>query len=186
MRHIWLTVLLAASMAAGPTVRAEMYKYRDAQGNICYTDNLAQIPEHQRPNAHSMEAISADEVSAEEKANLEEPDAGDQAESEAPDEMVVNDETIAALSERKKELDGEFSALMAEKYAILQEKQKLDGLAGRDVKARQAYEGKVTDLNNRIADYKTRHDAFKKECERVKQAVEPASPEKEDAETVIE
>jgi hypothetical protein len=70
---------------------------------------------------------------------------------------------------------------MAEKYTLLKEKQKLDGLAGRDVEARQAYEGKVADLNNRIADYATRRDAFQKACDRVEQALEPTSPEGEEA-----
>lgn len=186
MRVVWIGLVFGVLMLSGLLpAKAEMYKYRDAQGNVCYTDNLAQIPEDQRPNAHTMEAISDDETAQEkEKPNELKPDrqveSGDQA------DMVVDEETIAALNARKKELDSEFSGLMAEKYALLKEKEKLTGLAGRDVKARQAYEGKVTDLNNRIADYKVRRDAFQKEGEQVKETLAPSSPEDEGAEILIE
>ena len=170
----------------GSTVQAEMYKYRDAQGNVCFTDNLAQIPVDQRPIAHVLKTVGADDdAAAQKEGDAEALIADDQADTSTPTEMVVDAETVTALNDRKKELDGEFSGLMSEKYALLKEKERLSGLAGRDVKARQAYESKVTDLNNRIADYKMRRDAFQKECEQVKQALEPSSPE-EQAETSIE
>ena len=173
---ISLAVVLALVLAgAVAPAQSEMYKYRDAQGNVCYTDNLAQIPSDQRPGALTLETIGAEDT-AEKKEDDQEPEAADPDDSLVSDEVIVDEETIAALNDRKKELDEEFSGLMAEKYALLQEKQKLDGLAGRDVKARQAYEGKVTDLNNRIADFASRRDAFQKECDRVKQVLESNSP----------
>ncbi len=173
---ISLVVVLALMLAGAiAPARSEMYKYRDAQGNVCYTDNLAQIPTDQRPGALTMETIGAGDA-AKKQEDVQESDALDSDDALAPDEAVVDEETIVGLNTRKTELDDEFSGLMAEKYALLKEKQKLDGLAGRDVKARQAYEGKVADLNNRIADYATRRDAFQKECDRVKQVLEPTSP----------
>ena len=186
MRHILLAVILGFMMLWGSTLQAEMYKYRDAQGNVCFTDNIAMVPEDQRPNAHAMDTISADESSTPSKEEITaESNAGDQAGADDAEDLVVDEETIAALNDRKKELDSEFSELMAEKYALLQEREKLTGLAGRDVEARKAYEGKVTDLNNRIAEYKTRRDAFQKECDQVKKVLEPPKPE-EDANTLIE
>jgi hypothetical protein len=163
-----------------------MYKYRDAQGITRYTDNLAQIPEDQRPKAQTLETIETEEaVPASADPNTVEMDSSvNQDGTQA--EVVVDEETIAALNLRKKELDAEFSGLMAEKYKLLQEKEKLSGLAGRDVEARESYESRVADLNNRIADYKTRQDAFQKESERVKKALEPPSPEDGDAETAAE
>ena len=174
MRYIWLTVVLVSVAVVGPRAKAEMYKYRDTQGNVHYTDNLAQIPEDQRPWALTMETISADDATVEKEENTKKAHAGDLVEPQGADEMV-DDETITALNTRKKELDDEFSGLMAQKYALLEEKQRLDGLAGRDVEARQAYEGKVAELNQRIADYATRRDAFQEEVDRVKQALEPGS-----------
>ncbi len=186
MRYILLAVMLGSMMTWGSTLQAEMYKYRDAQGNVCFTDNIALVPEDQRPTAHSMETISTDDASDPSKEEITaEPDTGDQADADDAEELIVNEETIDALNDRKQELDSEFSALMAEKYALLQEKDKLAGLAGRNVEARKAYEGKVTDLNNRIADYQARRDAFQKECDQVKKVLEPPMPE-EDTEAPIE
>ncbi len=176
MRYIWLTVVLLSVAVVGPWAKAEMYKYRDTQGNVHYTDNLAQIPEDQRPRALTMETVSADDATIEKEENTTKAHAGDLVEPQGEDAVVFDDETIAALNTRKKALDDEFSGLMANKYALLEEKQRLDGLAGRDVEARQAYEGKVAELNQRIADYATRRDAFQKEVDRVKQALEPGSP----------
>ncbi len=190
MRYLLVAVVLGFMVLLGSSVQAEMYKYRDARGNVCYTDNLAQIPENQRPTAHTMQAINTDDTAAQKKESAEElnaghQDAGHQDESNDPEDLIVDAETIAALNDRKKELDSEFSGLMSEKYALLKEKERLSGLAGRNVKAREAYEGKVADLNNRIADYKVRRDAFQQECKQVKQTLEPSSP-KEEAETSIE
>ena len=186
MRSRVIGMLLAIVAAGVLPVQAEMYKYRDAQGNTCYTDNLAQIPEDQRPKAQALETIDADAAvqATVDKNALELENSFDQDETQT--DMVVDEETISALNLRKKELDAEFSGLMAEKYKLLQEKEKLSGLAGRDVEARESYEGKVADLNNRIADYKTRRDAFQNECEVVKKALKPSSPEDEDAEILAE
>ncbi len=177
MRYVLLVAVMVGLAVTGSLVEAEMYKYRDAQGNVRYTDNLAQIPEDQRPQALTMETVESVDTTADEDPNANQADTRDPGDSQGSDEVVVDDETIAALNARKKELDDEFSGLMAEKYVLLQEKQKLDSLAGRDVEARQAYEGKVTDLNHRIADYATRRDAFQKEVDRVKQTLEQTSPE---------
>ncbi len=185
MRYLLVAVMLGFVVLLGSSVQAEMYKYRDARGNVCYTDNLAQIPENQRPTAHTMQAINTDGAAAQKKESAEELNAGHQDESDDPEDLIIDAETIAALNDRKKELDSEFSGLMSEKYTLLKEKERLSGLAGRDVKAREAYEGKVADLNNRIADYKVRRDAFQQECKQVKQTLEPSSPE-EKAETSIE
>lgn len=187
MRSKAIGMLLVIFVSGVLPVQGEMYKYRDAQGNTCYTDNLALIPEDQRPEAQALETIDADEAvvqSAVDKNAAVLDNSVDQDETQS--DMVVDEETISALNLRKKELDAEFSGLMTEKYKLLQEKEKLSGLAGRDVEARESYEGKVTDLNNRIADYKTRRDAFQKECELVKKALKPSSPENGDSEIVAE
>ncbi len=182
MRYISVTAILGFLVLLGSAAQAEMYKYRDAQGNVCFTDNLAQIPVDQRPNAHTMQMVGAeDDAAAPQEESAKGLIADDAAESDEPAEMVVTEETIAALNDRKKELDRELSSLMTEKYALLKEKDKLSGLAGRDVKARKAYESKVTELNKRIADFKMRRDAFQKECEQVKQVLEPPAPEAEAA-----
>jgi predicted nucleic acid-binding Zn-ribbon protein len=61
---------------------------------------------------------------------------------------------------------------MEEKYTLLQEKAKLETLAGRDTVAVAEYDKKVEALNRKIADYQKRRDAFQEEAEAVKKAVE--------------
>lgn len=170
-------LLLLACLPAA----AEYYKYRDAEGNIRYTDDWADVPEDQRPTAEiredatdtaTPETPAQDDPSS--AANTaQEGDAPEQGEGEetAP---VVDEAAIEALNARKEALDREQAELMEAKSRLLEEKASLDGLAGRDVEARQAYEEKVEALNRKIADYQKRQEAFQEEAEAVKEAVEKA------------
>ena len=170
MRFKWLLAPLAtvAILSVLPA-QAELYKYRDAQGHVCFTDNLAEVPKDQRPYIQALEEVSAPPVATSTEARAVAEDKP-QASTDQPD-GEVNEETIAALNSRKQELDQEFSGLMDDKYKLLKEKHNLDGLAGRDVEARKAYEDKVQALNQRIADYQIRRNAFQKEAEQVKQSL---------------
>lgn len=169
MRFKWLVATLVLVILNVVPAHAELYKYRDAQGHVCYTDNLAEVPKDQRPHIQSLEEVPVTPAARtlEARAVVE-----DQPQASAdPSDGVVNEETIAALNLRKQELDKEFAELMDEKYKLLKEKHQLDGLAGRDVEARRAYEDKVTALNERIADYQVRRNAFQKKAEQVKQSL---------------
>ena len=167
----WLLATLALVILNVVPAYAELYKYRDAQGHVCYTDNLAEVPKDQRPHIQALEEVAAtpSATTIEARAVVEDkPQA-----SADPSDGVVSEETIAALNSSKQELDQEFSGLMDAKYKLLKEKHQLDGLAGRDVDARRAYEDKVKALNERIADYQIRRNAFQKKAEQVKQSLNP-------------
>lgn len=179
MRYLCLGLIFGFLVAVNgpPPAQAEMYKYRDQEGNLRFTDNLAQIPEDQRPQAETLEEIEPDKAAAPKTSDGD--DAARKTES-APDDdpaadIAVDQALLDELNQRKKELDSEFAGLMSEKYALLQEKERLTGLASRDVEARGAYERKVADLNDRIDDYKQRRDAYEEECAQVKAALEPPS-----------
>ena len=184
MRHLLRGLLFSMVVLAVIPGQAEIYKYRDAQGNISFTDDWAQVPPDQRPQAEFLQAVGDNE--AERPASPEvKPSDPPQVETQVdpdrePADMAVSEEAIASLNARKNELDSEFAGLMTEKYGLLQEKEKLAGLAGRDVEAREAYEEKVLDLNRRIADYKMRRDAFQTEAEQVTKALTPIAPDEDD------
>jgi len=158
---------------------AEYYKYRDAQGNIRFTDNLADVPESQRPSAKTFEEVSgetpeegpntsAQDNNSSQKNSSEEQDGIEEAEEPAP---AVDEATIEALNARKEDLDREQAELMESKRKLQEEKTGLQSLAGRDVKARQAYEDKVKALNSKIADYQKRLKQFQKDADAVKEAL---------------
>jgi chromosome segregation ATPase len=161
-----LAVLLLMGFGYSPA-NADIYKYRDAQGFIRYTYDLAEVPEDQRPQIQTYEESSAgSETSPQESGETAE-------ELDKPDEeIIVDEETIEELNQRKKELDEEFAGLMEEKYTLLKEKATLETLAGRDTAAVAEYDKKVEALNRKIADYQKRRDAFQEEAEAVKKAVE--------------
>lgn len=149
---------------------AEIYKYRDAQGIVRYTYDLAEVPEDQRPNVQAY-----DEAPAASEPATGESNAPAEASEKKPEkeDLVVDEKKIEELNQRKKELDAEFAGLMEEKYKLVKEKEKLtDSLAGRDTAAVAEYDAKVKKLNEKIADYQKRRDAFQKEAEEVQKALE--------------
>ncbi len=177
MMRTSLMVLLLLLVANVCPVAADIYKYRDADGVIRYTYDLAEVPEDQRPQVQTIEEAVREEVPA---ATAENPtaDSKDEAASSAnkkdeeEEEKVVDQATIEEMNQRKKELDQEFAGLMEEKYKLLKEKEKLETLAGRDTKAVAEYDAKVEKLNRKIADYQKRREVFEEEAQEIKEAVE--------------
>lgn len=172
-----LFAILMLLVAGVYPASADIYKYRDAQGIIRYTYDLAEVPEDQRPQVQTLEEAATGEASgtAENPSAASEDDSASEekdTESKEDKELVVDEETIQDMNKRKKELDQEFAGLMEEKYKLLKEKEKLKTLAGRDTKAVAEYDVKVEKLNRKIADYQKRREVFEKEAEEIKEAVE--------------
>jgi predicted RNase H-like nuclease (RuvC/YqgF family) len=173
MRACLIAVSLLMVIGINPA-SGDIYKYRDDQGVIRYTYDLAEVPEDQRPQVKMYEEESPPSAASPaaiegEDGPAQEPDA-DKKEEEIP---VVDDKKIEELNQRKKELDKEFAGLMEEKYKLVKEKEKLEKtLAGRDQAAVSEYDNKVKKLNEKIDDYKKRRDAFQKEAEEVKKVLE--------------
>lgn len=153
----------------GPAV-ADIYKYRDAEGVIRYTYDLAEVPEDQRPKVKTYEEKPTETEAIPAKENKEsEGDSAKESEKEPP---VVDENKIEELKKKKKDLDAEFADLMEEKYKLLKEKEKLDTLAGRDAAAVAEYDKKVKELNLKIGDFQKRQDAFQKETQALENAIE--------------
>ncbi len=172
MRLFILAGLLLMVLSTYP-VAADIYKYRDDQGVIRYTYDLAEVPEDQRPQVQTYEEAKPETGSAVQTEEIADGDKGNNADDKAADTPLVDEEKIDELNQRKKDLDQELADLMEEKYSLIKEKEKLaETLAGRDEKAVAAYDEKVKELNDKIAEYKKRRDAFQKEADAVKKAAE--------------
>ncbi len=153
------------------SVLAEYYQYRDQNGVLRFTDNLADIPEDQRQQIESY-TESEDFVMTEEESLEYLQDTSVQEETgEDMEGAYQSEETETGrddnLSQRKKlnqmkaALDEEFDELMEEKQALLQYK---DSKKSISVKEAKAYKKKVTLLNQRITDFEERRQAHKKEA----------------------
>lgn len=168
---MFAAVLILLLASSDYPAAADIYKYRDAQGVVRYTYDLAEVPEDQRPQIQTYEEKPAVSPTPP-PANGDNGAVQDDSDKKTDEEIVVDEKTIEELNQRKKELDEEFAGLMEEKYTLLKDKAKLETLAGRDTVAVADYDKKVAELNRKIADYQKRRDAFQEEAEAVKKAVE--------------
>jgi len=164
---------------------AEYYQYRDQNGVLRFTDNLADVPEDQRQQIMSytesetfvmteeesleyLQDTSVQEETGEDmegayqsEENGEDMDDADQSE----ETETGRDDSLAQLkklNQMKAALDEEFAELMEEKQVLLQYK---DSKKNMSIKEAKAYQKKVTLLNQRITDFEERRQAYKKEAD---------------------
>jgi len=167
------------------SVLAEYYQYRDQNGVLRFTDNLADVPEDQRQQIESYteseEFVKTEEESLEylqdtsvQEETGEDMEGADQSEETGEDMESANqseeaetgrDDNLAQLkklNQMKAALDEEFAVLMEEKQVLLQYK---DSKKNMSMKEAKAYQKKVTLLNQRITDFEERRQAYKKEAD---------------------
>ena len=167
------------------SVLAEFYQYRDQNGVLRFTDNLADIPEDLREQTESytesQEFVMTEEESPEylqdtsvQEETGEDMEGADQSE-ETGEDMEGADQSeetetgrddnlvqLKKLNQTKAVLDEEFAELMEEKQVLLQYKDSKKNLSMQEAKA---YQKKVTLLNQRITDFEERRQAYKKEAD---------------------
>ena len=167
------------------SVLAEYYQYRDQNGVLRFTDNLADVPEDQRQQIESYteseEFVKTEEESLEylqdtsvQEETGEDMEGADQSE-ETGEDMEGADQSEEAetgrddnlaqlkkLNQMKAALDEEFAVLMEEKQILLQYKESKKNLSMQEARA---YQKKVTLLNQRITDFEERRQAYKKEAD---------------------
>jgi len=157
-------------------VSAEYYQYRDQNGVLRFTDNLADVPEDQRQQieryTESEDLLAPEEESQEEsqedlQVTSVREEAGEDMEGAYQSEETEtgrddNLSQLKKLNQMKAALDEEFAELMEEKQALLQYK---DSKKNMSVKEAKAYQKKVTLLNQRITDFEERRQAYKKEAD---------------------
>jgi peptidoglycan hydrolase CwlO-like protein len=133
---------------------SEIYKFRDKNGVLQYTDNFENVPEDQRDSENAYSVLD-DTTDTEPKDILENP-----LENKIDDNPVHNDSILQYLNKEKEKLDVEYENLQ-EKADLLNKEQ--SNVINRPYD-RTLYEEKVKKLNAEIEDYENRRKAFEKEA----------------------
>ena len=169
-----LLVAIAGIVCWSDPAWAEMYRYKDANGTIRFTDNLADVTEKQRAglpvyeNTSPPATPSATEqssgrgtASGQNLRTQEKPESGDSAADSPQSENILNDPSqIDQFLKIKLALDEENAQLMKETLALSEEAKTLSGNA-----AVKAYNEKAIALNARLDAYEKRRVAFQKQAE---------------------
>jgi hypothetical protein len=179
------TLLFLICMWLPSSVLAEYYQYRDQNGVLRFTDNLADVPEDQRQQIESytesedyavteeespeyLQDTSVQEETGENMVGADQSEeTGEDVEGayQSEETETGRDDNLAQLkklNQMKAALDEEFAELMEEKQALLQYK---EGKKNISIKEAKDYQKKVTTLNQRITDFEERRQAYKKEAD---------------------
>lgn len=145
-------VVLVLLMMTFSISHAQLYRYKDAHGNWCYTDNLADVPLDQREDCKQYEPIQTPAAQPIRKERT--PTAEDQA---APEETGrLRDE----LQARKAALDQEYEALVKESGELEKRSQNL-----KSEEERRAFENRKTAFNQRLKVFEERRQVFEKDLQ---------------------
>lgn len=157
----WSAILVMAVILFTPgDASAEFYKYRDANGVLRFTDNLAEVPPDQRSKVDSYKQVedfrppTPDEPDSSSRRDED----GDQRTRSGADSSMNAGETAARyqeLNQRKAELDADYQELVAAQEAIQEERKAAD-----TQEERQAINEKVMVLNQRIAEFEDKRAEF--------------------------
>ena len=170
--RLLFALLFLICMLLPSSVLAEYYQYRDQNGVLRFTDNLADIPEDQRQQIESytesedfvmteeesLEYLQDTSVQEETGEDMEGAYQSEETETDRDDNLAQ----LKKLNQVKATLDEEFAELMEEKQVLLQYK---DSKKNMSMKEAKAYQKKVTLLNQRITDFEERRQAYKKEAD---------------------
>ena len=146
-----LLILLALPALAS----AEIYKYRDQNGVLRFTDNLAEVPVAQRENIDQYQEIRTAPDVAEQASDNVSGQAAVQdvqaVEKELLDEKAVLDIEYSQLTEMRNGLEAAPQPNTAEEIA--------------------AHENKIKDYNARLKIYEGKQKAFREKVETYQEAV---------------
>ncbi len=150
-----IVAVVAISVAFGPMVSADIYKYVDKNGVTVYTDNLAEVPSDQRNNVPSFKEINSPETTAasELQPDMKGPRGKNESSLNKPEQGALSEHQ--RLEQRKKALDQEYENLVRQRQALKKENPDLTTAKGLE-----AYRKKVMALNDQIKDFETRRKAF--------------------------
>lgn len=135
-------------------VSAEIYKYRDQNGVLRFTDNLTEVPLSQRENVDQYQEIKT------------EPKEAEQASGNAPGQPAVQDIRALekALTDEKRVLDNEYEELMGMRNSL--------EAAAQAVTPEEiaAHEQKIQQYNARLKIYEIKQKAFRTKVEEYNKA----------------
>lgn len=148
---------------------AEFYKYRDADGVLRFTDNLAEIPPDQRPDVDRYKQVEDFRPPTPDKPKPTSRRGGDDEEGEDRRARSKKDQGLSAselaaryqeLNDKKAELDAEYQELVAAQEAIREERE-----AAETREEKFAINQKVMTLNQRIGAFEKKRAEFEQEVQ---------------------
>lgn len=145
---IWVAMMLFPMLGS-----AEIYKYRDKNGVLRFTDNLTEVPLDQRRNIQQYQEIKTDPATTEQTSAEE--DTG-------PDPKALETELLS----EKEVLDEEYSRLTSVREALESTEQ-----PSTDEEI-AAHNKKVQDYNNQLKLYESKQKAFREKLQAYQEASE--------------
>jgi len=165
---IILAVLSVVSLSFMPA-GAEYYRYTDDNGNVCFTDNLGDVPKDQREVAKQYDSSGA------------QPDAGsadfddssgktDPGQAQKP----YSSKSPGSLQDKGKELAREKEALDRTHRKLVKQRNQLKNKSEKEMteQERKEYSEKVSRYNEKTTDYQKRLDEFNKKVNKYNQSVQ--------------
>ena len=163
----WPVFTLAAALMVSFScpVSARMYRYRDGNGVIHFTDTLSKVPRDLLPGA---EPLGPERTDLRWEADLKGPSTGNLTpssgegvnETEGNADQGKDPPIVERLNREKSALDAEYRNLAKEKAELERERSTLKTPEGVE-----AYRKKVRALNRRIEAYKERNRAYAKKVD---------------------
>ncbi|MFW5908274.1 MAG: DUF4124 domain-containing protein, partial [Desulfosalsimonas sp.] len=159
----------------------ELYKYKDSQGVVRYTDNFGSIPEQYRDTAERQSEVKRQPVQkkGEKAASGQQNDSENKEQTGKADDRAENNRQI---TEERKSLVEQRKALEKEYEQIEEERERLsaDRPADSASKAQKTeYEQKVKELNDRIDAYQQNVKAYEEKVDAFNSKVDQMEAESE-------
>ncbi|RTZ98818.1 MAG: hypothetical protein DSY90_03115 [Deltaproteobacteria bacterium] len=162
---ILVAALMLVLLRPGPCL-ADVYRFVDKNGTVCYTDELLDVPEAQRPGAKRI--VGSETVSQQVETAAPQTEEEAKKETDATGQEISNQKSLnekesnpidlkqveyERLVQEKESLDKEYQALQDERADIAENRDTLDA---------REYNEKVRQLNKHIAAYDEKRKAFQK------------------------
>ena len=144
-----IVIMLLILLVFPALASAEIYKYRDQNGMLRFTDNLAEVPVEQRENMDQYQEIKTA------------PDVAEQAPDNTSEQAAVHDAQALEkeLTDEKEVLDNEYSQLMETRKG-LEEAPK-----SSTPEETAVYEKKIQDYNIQLKIYEAKVNVFREKVE---------------------
>jgi hypothetical protein len=134
-------------------VSGEYYQYKDANGNILFTDDVANVPANDRSNLTVYESVDNSDYET-----LSDASENVVSDSSIQETVTGNDEdlSVESLDAMRAALDQTAASLKAEHEELAAQ------VPGVDASKLQKteYDKKVLEMNAKMADYKKQHQAY--------------------------
>ncbi|MBU4001481.1 MAG: DUF4124 domain-containing protein [Proteobacteria bacterium] len=90
----YVSLILVLVLGVVPSGHAEFYKFKNNQGVVVFTDDLAKVPENQREEAFQYEDSPSQDVSHDQNEVV----SGDLAESSSLEEVANSDDQLNTMN----------------------------------------------------------------------------------------